>query len=178
MRYNRASDIAPSCCDFFERRFPSLFLIKVRTRFSAALRLYSNEMTEEENFRLYGKCASPNGHGHDYDVEVAFMGDIDSRTGMVANFYELQKLLDSEIFDRVDHTNLNTDVDFLKGVIPTTENLAKAFWDLLEPHREVGQLFSISVGERTNNLVTYFGPDANLNDIRTKLLRESATPNQ
>ena len=155
-----------------------MFLIKVRTRFSAALRLYSNELTEEENFRLYGKCASANGHGHDYDVEVAFSGDIDPRTGMVANFYELQQLLDTEIFDRVDHTNLNTDIDFLRGVIPTTENLAKAFWNLLEPHREVGQLFSVSVGERTNNLVTYFGPHANEDDIRSKLLRESASPNQ
>jgi len=155
-----------------------LFLIKVRTRFSAALRLYSNELTEEENIRLYGKCASTNGHGHDYDVEVAFIGDIDPRTGMVANFYDLQKLLDLEIFDRVDHTNLNSDVDFLRGIIPTTENLAKAFWELLTPHHKVGQLFSVSVGERTNNLVTYFGPDANPNDIRSKLLRESASPNE
>lgn len=158
-----------------ERRH-GLFLIKVRTRFSAALRLYSHEMSEEENYGLYGKCASPNGHGHDFDVEVAFIGDVDPRTGMVANFYDLQKLIDEQIFERVDHTNLNTDVDFLRGVITTTENLALKFWQVLEPLVPAGRLFSITIGERTNNVVTYFGPDASPGGIRALLASQAATP--
>ena len=159
-----------------QERRSGLFLIKVRTRFSAALRLHSPDMSEEENFRLYGKCASPHGHGHDFDVEVAFIGDVDPRTGMVANFYDLQKLIDERIFDRVDHTNLNHDVDFLRGVNPTTENLALKFWQVLEPLVPAGRLFSVTIGERTNNVVTYFGPDASPGGIRALLASQAATP--
>jgi 6-pyruvoyltetrahydropterin/6-carboxytetrahydropterin synthase len=138
-----------------------VYLIKVRTTFSAALRLHSPELSAEENQRLYGVCASPHGHGHDYEVEVAFEGRMDPRTGMVANFYELQQLVDAEIYRRVDHKNLNTDVDFLKGLVPTTENLAAKFWDLVAPRCPTGlSLHSITIGERSNNIVTYLGPDA------------------
>jgi 6-pyruvoyltetrahydropterin/6-carboxytetrahydropterin synthase len=137
-----------------------LYLIKVRTTFSAALRLHSRQLSEEQNYALYGVCASPHGHGHDYEVEVAFEGKMDPVTGMVANFYDLQQLVDKEIFQRVDHKNLNTDVDFLQGLVPTTENLAAKFWELVKPHCPKGlKLHSITIGERSNNIVTYFGPD-------------------
>ena len=137
-----------------------MYLIKVRTTFSAALRLHSPELSEEQNFALYGVCASPHGHGHDYDVEVAFAGNMDPKTGMVANFYELQQLVDKEIFQRVDHKNLNTDVDFMRGLVPTTENLVAKFWELLAPHCPQGlKLHSVTIGERSNNIVSYLGPD-------------------
>ncbi len=142
-----------------------MFLVKVRTSFCAALRLYSEEFSPEENTRLYGPCAGENGHGHNYDVEVAIVGQVDPATGMVANFHDLQQALDRHIFEKVDHRNLNKDVDFLAGVIPTTENLALKFWEVLEPLVPAGQLHSITIGERTNNIVTYFGPNASVGGI-------------
>jgi len=144
-----------------------LFLIRVKTTFSAAHRLYKPELTDSENFKLYGKCSNPNGHGHNYDLEVAVAGKIDSSNGMVINFYEVSRLIDELIHDKVDHRNLNTDVDFMDGLIPTAENMALKFWEILVPHISEGKLFSISVGERGSNIVTYFGPDPNFSDIAT-----------
>src|SRR6185503_17826032 len=111
-----------------------LFLVKVRTTFSAAHRLCRADLTDEENYALYGKCSNPNGHGHNYDLEVAVAGDIDPETGMVANFYEINGLVERLIFDKVDHKHMNFDVDFMTGVIPTAENMAKRFWEILQPH--------------------------------------------
>jgi len=142
-----------------------LFLIRVKTTFSAAHRLYKPELSDAENFKLYGKCSNPNGHGHNYDLEVAVAGQIDPSNGMVINFYEVSRLIDELIHDKVDHRNLNTDVDFMAGLIPTAENMAFKFWEVLAPHISEGKLFSISVGERGSNIVTYFGPEPNISDI-------------
>jgi len=122
-------------------------------------------LSDEENYALYGKCSNPNGHGHNYDVEVVVGGDIDPETGMVINFYEVNRLIDELIHDKVDHRNLNSDVPFMQGVIPTAENMAKIFWEQLEPHVNEGRLFSVTVGERGTNLVSYFGPNAKLGDL-------------
>lgn len=130
----------------------------MKNTFSAAHRLCQTDLSDEENFALYGKCSNPNGHGHNYDLEVVVAGDIDQETGMVINFYELTRLVDELIFNKVDHRNLNTDVDFMKGLVPTAENMALKFWEVLEPHIKEGKLFSISVGERGNNIITYYGP--------------------
>lgn len=135
-----------------------MFLVKVRTSFCAAMRLYRPELSDEENFALYGVCSNPSGHGHNFDLEVAVAGELDPRTGMVTNFYELEKLVREEIFNRVDHRNLNTDVDFLKGLVPTTEVLAWKFWEILEPRIRQGRLYSVTVGERDTNIVVYYGP--------------------
>jgi len=144
-----------------------LFLVRVKTTFSAAHRLCQVNLTDEENFQLYGKCSNPNGHGHNYDLEVVVAGEIDQKSGMVINFYELSRLVDELIYDKVDHRNLNTDVDFMAGLVPTAENMAKRFWEVLEPHVNEGKLFSISVGERGNNIVTYFGPGVSLDQLHT-----------
>lgn len=137
-----------------------LFLVKVRTTFSAAHRLYKPELTDEENFALYGKCSSPNGHGHNYELEVAVAGSIDPATGMVANFYDVSRLVDELIFDKVDHRNLNMDVDFLQGYIPTAENMALRFWQILEPRIQGGRLHSITINESGKNIIVYFGEGA------------------
>jgi len=135
-----------------------LFLVRVKTTFSAAHRLCQAGLTDAQNFELYGQCSNPNGHGHNYDLEVAVAGQIESKTGMVINFYELTRLVNELIHDKVDHRNLNTDVDFMAGLVPTAENMALKFWEVLEPHINEGELFSISVGERGNNIITYYGP--------------------
>lgn len=143
-----------------------MFLVKVRTVFSAAHRLCRTDFTDEQNFALYGKCSSPNGHGHNYELEVAIAGEIDPETGMVANFYDINRLIDELVYDKVDHRNLNSDVEFMRGIIPTAENMAKVFWEILEPHIEGGTLFSITIGERGNNVVIYYGPHVTLKDLR------------
>ena len=135
-----------------------MFLVKVRTHFSAAHRLCRPGLSDAENFALYGKCSNPNSHGHNYDVEVAVAGDIDPDTGMVVNFYELTEAVEREIVSRVDHKHLNMDVDFLQGVIPTAENMARIFWERLAPHVRGGRLHSITIGERDINIITYYGP--------------------
>lgn len=142
-----------------------MFLIRVKTTFSAAHRLYRPELSDAENMALYGKCSNPNGHGHNYDLDVAVAGEIDDHTGMVINFYELTRLVDELIHDKVDHRNLNSDVDFMRGLVPTAEIMALKFWEVLEPHIKEGQLYSISVGERGSNIVTYYGPRVALNNL-------------
>jgi 6-pyruvoyltetrahydropterin/6-carboxytetrahydropterin synthase len=145
-----------------------VFLVRVKTTFSAAHRLYKPELSDAENMELYGKCSNPNGHGHNYDLEVAVGGKIDPTSGMVINFYELTRLVDELIYNKVDHRNLNTDVDFMSGLIPTAENMALKFWEVLEPHIYDGQLYSISVGERGNNIVTYYGPGVTLEQLASR----------
>jgi 6-pyruvoyltetrahydropterin/6-carboxytetrahydropterin synthase len=142
-----------------------LFLVRVKNTFSAAHRLCQADLSDAENFELYGKCSNPNGHGHNYDLEVVVAGQIDKKTGMVINFYELTRLVDELIFDQVDHRNLNKDVPFMQGLVPTAENMAYKFWEVLEPHITDGQLYSISVGERGNNIVTYYGPRVSLGQL-------------
>lgn len=142
-----------------------MFLVKVRTTFSAAHRLCQPGLTDEENFAVYGKCSNPNGHGHNYDLEVVVAGDIDPQTGMVINFYEINRLIDELIHDKVDHRNLNSDVEFMRDVIPTAENMSKRFWEVLEPHVKEGKLFSVTVGERGTNLVSYYGPDVKFHQL-------------
>ncbi|MBX7245965.1 MAG: 6-carboxytetrahydropterin synthase [Candidatus Sumerlaeaceae bacterium] len=135
-----------------------MFLIKVRCTFSCALRLYRPDLTDEQNRAIYGVCSNPSGHGHNYDLEVAVAGDIDPENGMVADFYAIQKLVDEHIHDKVDHRNLNFDVPFMRGLVPTAENMAVKFWEILEPLVPGGRLFYISIAEKNNNIVTYFGP--------------------
>lgn len=136
-----------------------MYLVKVSVTFSAAHRLCREGLSDAENFALYGKCSNPNGHGHNYDLTVTVAGEVDPATGMVANFYEIQEIIDREIFAKVDHRNLNIDVDFMRGVIPTAENMAQCFWQVLEPRITGGRLFSVTVGERNGNIVTYYGPN-------------------
>ncbi|MCX7626205.1 MAG: 6-carboxytetrahydropterin synthase [Candidatus Sumerlaeaceae bacterium] len=135
-----------------------MFVVKIRMQFAAAHRLARPDWTDEQNYALYGKCANANGHGHNYLLEVAVEGDVDPETGMVVNFYDLQRVVEREIFEKVDHRNLNVDVDFLRGIVPTAENLAKRFWEVLEPHIGEGRLRSVTVGEGSANTATYYGP--------------------
>jgi 6-pyruvoyltetrahydropterin/6-carboxytetrahydropterin synthase len=103
-------------------------------KFSASHRLYNPNLSEEENFNIYGKCANKNGHGHNYTLEITLKGEIDPKTGYLFDLSLLKKIIKQHIIDKVDHKHLNYDVDFLQNIIPTTENLAVAFWQILSQH--------------------------------------------
>jgi 6-pyruvoyltetrahydropterin/6-carboxytetrahydropterin synthase len=128
-----------------------------KASFSASHRLFNPAWSDEKNARVFGKCNNPNGHGHNYTVEVTVSGDIAPDTGMVIDLKVLADIIDQKLIDRVDHKHLNHDVDFLKDVIPTAENIAKAFWKILRPAITEGRLHSIRLYESENNIVEYRG---------------------
>mgnify|MGYP002683079636 CR=1 FL=1 len=103
-----------------------------RERFSAAHRLYKQELTDEENFRLFGQCSHPNWHGHNYELFVTIKGEVNHVLGYVVNFNVVSQIIKERIISKLDHTKVNIEVDFMKGVLATTENLAIAIWKELE----------------------------------------------
>lgn len=125
--------------------------------FSASHRLYNPKFSERENLDIYGKCAYPNGHGHNYEIEVTVVGEPDNDTGMIIDLKKLSDLIRAEIIEKVDHKHLNIDVDFLRGIVPTAENIAVAFWNILNPRIKQGRLYSIKVYETPNNYAEYKG---------------------
>lgn len=128
-----------------------------RTTFSAAHRLWSPALTEAENFAIYDKCANPNGHGHNYVLEVTVRGTPDPRTGMVLNLTELKAAINEYVIDEVDHKYLNYDVPWLEGNIPTTEVLVIKFWERLAKVLPAGLLYEVKLYETENNLASYRG---------------------
>jgi 6-pyruvoyltetrahydropterin/6-carboxytetrahydropterin synthase len=131
-----------------------------RAHFCAAHRLFNPAWSEVKNAEVFGKCNNPNGHGHNYDIEVTVAGEPPADTGMVIDLKKLADIVEREIIDRVDHKHVNHDVDFLQGVIPTAENMAVAFWKILEPRIREGHLYSIRLYESVNNFVEYRGGEA------------------
>jgi 6-pyruvoyltetrahydropterin/6-carboxytetrahydropterin synthase len=128
-----------------------------KEHFSASHRLYNPTFSEKDNLEIYGKCAYPNGHGHNYEIEVTVAGEPDPRTGMIIDLKKLSDLLKAEIVEKVDHKHLNIDVDFLRDIIPTAENIAVVFWKILSPRIHGGKLHSIRVYETPNNFAEYRG---------------------
>jgi 6-pyruvoyltetrahydropterin/6-carboxytetrahydropterin synthase len=128
---------------------PRTIQVTRRETFNAAHQLRDRNLTEDENRRLYGKCV--NQHGHNYVLEVTVGGAVDSASGYVIDLKQLSDVMCNEIVQHVDHRNLNTDVAWLDGIIPTAENLALAFWQRLEPALSPGLLYSVRVGETEKN---------------------------
>ncbi len=128
-----------------------------RTTFSASHRLWSDQLSEEENYAVYAKCANPNGHGHNYVLEVTLKGNVDPRTGMVLNLTEMKRITNEQVVNQVDHKHLNYDVSWLKGVIPTAEMLAIIFWEQLEIGFPQGLLYEVKLHETENNIAVYRG---------------------
>jgi 6-pyruvoyltetrahydropterin/6-carboxytetrahydropterin synthase len=124
-------------------------LVSRREAFNAAHQLRDPGLSDDENRRLYGKCA--NVHGHNYVLEVVVAGEIDRATGYVVDLKQLSDLISSRVIEDVDHRNLNTDVDWLEGVIPTAENLAVAFFERLRSELPAGSLRSIRLWETDKN---------------------------
>ena len=124
-------------------------LVGRRETFNAAHQLCDPGLSEEENRRRFGKCA--NLHGHNYVLEVVVAGDVDQATGYVLDLKVLSDVIVRRVIADVDHRNLNTDVAWLKGRIPTAENLAEAIWERLRPELPGGLLRSVRVWETDKN---------------------------
>ena len=128
-----------------------------RETFSAAHRLYNPAWSDERNEAVFDKCNNPAGHGHNYVLEVTVAGPIDTETGYLVDLKELKRIIRSRVIDKVDHRNLNTDVDFLRGMIPTAENIAVAIWGQLVDALPAGRLEKIVLRETENNVVAVRG---------------------
>ena len=128
-----------------------------RLTFSAAHRLHSEKLSPAENRRVFGKCNHPNGHGHNYTVEVTVAGPIDATTGMVYNLTDLKQVMSDVIEHDIDHKNLNVDVPAFKNLNPTAENIAAVLWGLLEKRLPKGLLKEVRLIETENNFVSYKG---------------------
>lgn len=127
--------------------------------FNAAHKLHNPDWSDEKNLEVFGKCANPNWHGHNYILFVTIKGEIQKETGYTVNLKTLSSLIKTHIIDQIDHKNLNLDVAFMKGIQPSTENLAIAIWNILKPHvQNLGaSMHSIRLHETENNFVEYFG---------------------
>jgi 6-pyruvoyltetrahydropterin/6-carboxytetrahydropterin synthase len=130
-----------------------------KERFSSAHRMFKPEWSDEENMKVFGKCSNPNWHGHNYVIYVTVRGEVNAETGFVINMNILKQIIKDRIIDRVDHKNLNLDVDFMKNRIATTENLAKAIWEELADsiRKEGAELHCVRIEETENNSIEYYG---------------------
>jgi 6-pyruvoyltetrahydropterin/6-carboxytetrahydropterin synthase len=127
-----------------------------RYRFAASHRLHTEKLSEEENARVFGKCANPYGHGHNYELEVSVSGEVDPATGMIANLADLDGFVEREVIDVFDHHSLNEDVAAFRDVVPTTENLCIEIYKRLKSFPKA-KLERVRVQETTNNSFEYAG---------------------
>ena len=136
-----------------------MIYITRRERFNAAHRLFKPDYSEEKNLEVFGKCSNPNWHGHNYELFVTVKGDINPETGFLVNLKKLSKIIRDTVIQKLDHKNINLEVDFMKGKLASTENLAVGIWEELKPLiSELNtQLHCVKVVESENNYVEYFG---------------------
>ncbi len=137
-----------------------MVFVKRKAHFNAAHRLHNPDKSDQWNKKMYGKCNHPNWHGHNYVIEVIVAGEPNLETGYVIDLSELKQIIEEQIIEKCDHKNLNLDVDFLDGVMPSTENLVKAFYyQLKEPIEDVcvegGKLYSVKLHETERNSAEY-----------------------
>ena len=130
-----------------------------RERFSSAHRLFNPALSDEENMKQFGACANPNWHGHNYVLWVTVKGKVNPETGYVVDLKQISHLLKDKVVDKLDHKNINLEVDFMKDLIVSTENLAIAIWNEIESNiKELGLLLHcVKIQETENNMVEYFG---------------------
>ena len=149
MTYHDLTDSDAAVADRKPKSSSTTVLVSRRESFNAAHQLRNPELSDEENESLFGKCA--NLHGHNYVLEVVVAGKIDQATGYVFDLKQLSDVVCRRIIDEVDHRNLNTDVPWLEGRIPTAENLALAFWERVRPALPEGSLRSVRLWETDKN---------------------------
>ncbi len=141
--------------------FPNCVMIYItrRERFNAAHRLFKEEYSDEKNMEVFGKCSNPNWHGHNYELFVTVKGDVDPETGFLVNLKTLSKMIREKVIEKIDHKNINLEVDFMKNKMASTENLAIGIWNQLEKSISgLGiTLYSVKIYESENNFVEYFG---------------------
>lgn len=128
-----------------------------RMHFNAAHRVHNPALSDEENERLFGRCNNPNWHGHNYILDVSVAGPIEVRTGYVMDLAALKRVVQETVIDKIDHRNFNLDVDFMRGVIPTAENIVVGCWKVLAPRVAPARLVRLVLWETPNNYVEYEG---------------------
>lgn len=135
-----------------------IYLTRVE-HFNAAHRLYNEQWSDEKNHEVFGKCANANWHGHNYELHVTVKGEPNKETGFVYNAKTLGTLINDTVVEKVDHRNLNMDVDFMKGVLTSAENFAIGIWNELKPHveKQGAQLHCVKLLETQRIYVEYFG---------------------
>lgn len=136
-----------------------MIYITRKANFNAAHKLFRPDWNLEKNLAVFGKCANQNWHGHNYHLYVTVKGEINPETGFLIDLKWLKDAINIYVVDKIDHKNLNLDVDFMKGKLASTENLAIAIWQELFTviNKEGVQLHSIKICETDNNFVEYFG---------------------
>jgi 6-pyruvoyltetrahydropterin/6-carboxytetrahydropterin synthase len=136
-----------------------MVFITRRERFNAAHKLYKEEWSVEKNEQVFGKCSNPNWHGHNYELFITVKGEPDPVTGFVIDLKALGDIVKKNVTEKLDHKNINLDVDFMKGRMPATEVLAVAIWEQIEKPIEENKckLHSVKLVETENNFVEYFG---------------------
>lgn len=128
-----------------------------KAEFSASHYYHNSEFSLEENRRIFGKCNNPHGHGHNYTLEVTVKGEVDRHSGFVVDLKGLKEVMSREVIDVVDHRFLNKEVREFRDVIPTTENLAIAIWNWLQPKLKVAQLHRVRLYETPDLFVDFYG---------------------
>ncbi|MFT6716729.1 MAG: 6-pyruvoyltetrahydropterin/6-carboxytetrahydropterin synthase [Saprospiraceae bacterium] len=130
-----------------------------RERFNAAHRLFRKEWSDDKNMEVFGKCSNPNWHGHNYELFITVKGDVNPETGFVINLKDLSKIVKRKVIEKVDHRNLNLDVDFMQGQITSAENIAIGIWNEIEAEiNALGcELHCVKLVETENNVVEHYG---------------------
>jgi 6-pyruvoyltetrahydropterin/6-carboxytetrahydropterin synthase len=136
--------------------------ITKRVDFSASHRLFNPEWDFDKNEEVFDKCNNPNGHGHNYILEVTVRGTPDPETGYVIDLKKLKMILKDKVVSKLDHKHLNMDVDFLEGIIPTVEHIAVLIWRILKPEITNGELYKIKLNETPDSWVEYYGDEIDI----------------
>jgi len=126
-----------------------------KEHFNAAHRLFRADWNDEQNSQTFGKCSYPNFHGHNYEMEIKVVGEIDPKTGFVMDLKVLSDLVSEKVLDKFDHKNLNVDVEEFKNLNPTAENICVVIYDLLRPHLDAKLDLFIRLSETPRNFVEY-----------------------
>lgn len=138
---------------------PKIVYITRKEHFNAAHRLFNPKWTDEQNEAFFGKCANKNYHGHNFDLYVTLKGYPDPQSGMVMDLKKLKDVIKTQVVDKLDHMNINEDVDFMKGQLASIENIVVAIWEQLEPFIDNGKLHCIKLVETERNYVEYYGEE-------------------
>ena len=141
------------------RPLAGIVYITRQVHFNSAHRLYNPTKSLAWNQKQYGLCTNPHWHGHNYVLEVTLKGQPDPVTGYIMDLAKLKAVIHEAVVDKCDHRNLNDEVGFLRGIIPSTENLVIAFWQEIAPHIRHGQLHCVRLYETPRNFAEFFGPD-------------------
>jgi len=128
-----------------------------KEHFNAAHKLYKADWSDEKNFEIFGKCANPNWHGHNYDLYVTVKGEPNPDTGFLIDLKKLKTIILENVIDKLDHKNINLDVDFMKEKMASTEVLAIEIWNKLKPLIVEAELHCVKLYETENNFVEYYG---------------------